>query len=377
MLGHVAFQGLFLGLFPGLFRHQCKCDHEFAREVLALEASSWSAAAPNRVHPVPHHKLPALPALDGMNLSYAPTVWPESGPAWPARPERRSHPAAVQAWNRTQSGVNPVCGVPEVFTLPRSCAPSERRTSCHSDLRNQHVSANCRTIPRIRALAFAVQALLPQWQSARVHESSPNWDDPFTRRLTSVLGSNYTMSQYSHGTPCGGQLKGGVGGRAVSLNLEAQHCVPDESFDLVITQDVFEHVYDGPAAFREIERTLRPGGVHVFTVPLLAQANPTWRPATRSPDGVVLHSVPAVHGLLCPAAVAAAALLTRSAALPLSVTHSPTLPLSPSPSLSLSLSHSLSLHLPDCPESSLCGQATRCRGAAPSLRRTGDTASAT
>jgi SAM-dependent methyltransferase len=41
----------------------------------------------------------------------------------------------------------------------------------------------------------------------------------------------------------------------------------DESFDLLLTQDVLEHVFDADAVFREIARVLRPGGMHVFTVP--------------------------------------------------------------------------------------------------------------
>jgi SAM-dependent methyltransferase len=42
----------------------------------------------------------------------------------------------------------------------------------------------------------------------------------------------------------------------------------DGSFDLVITQDVFEHVLNPAPAFREIARVLKPGGAHIFTVPL-------------------------------------------------------------------------------------------------------------
>lgn len=42
----------------------------------------------------------------------------------------------------------------------------------------------------------------------------------------------------------------------------------DESFDLVTSNQVFEHVPDDQSAFRECLRVLRPGGHLVFTVPL-------------------------------------------------------------------------------------------------------------
>jgi SAM-dependent methyltransferase len=41
----------------------------------------------------------------------------------------------------------------------------------------------------------------------------------------------------------------------------------DESLDMIVSSDVLEHVPDAAAAFRESARVLRPGGVHIFTVP--------------------------------------------------------------------------------------------------------------
>jgi SAM-dependent methyltransferase len=41
----------------------------------------------------------------------------------------------------------------------------------------------------------------------------------------------------------------------------------DETFDIVITEDVLEHVRNYEKAFSEIYRVLRKGGVHVFTIP--------------------------------------------------------------------------------------------------------------
>ena len=42
----------------------------------------------------------------------------------------------------------------------------------------------------------------------------------------------------------------------------------DNEFDLVITSDIMEHVRNPWIAFTEIHRVLKPGGHHIFTIPL-------------------------------------------------------------------------------------------------------------
>ena len=72
----------------------------------------------------------------------------------------------------------------------------------------------------------------------------------------------YTQSGYRPDLPFGEEVDGLV-------NQDLQRLTFDSgSFDLVITSDILEHVRDPKAAFQEIKRVLKPGGRHVFTIPL-------------------------------------------------------------------------------------------------------------
>jgi hypothetical protein len=60
---------------------------------------------------------------------------------------------------------------------------------------------------------------------------------------------------------------------------------PDGAFDLVLTSETLEHVPDLDAALREIHRVLAPGGLHVFTIPMLPVVARTFARARLRPDG--------------------------------------------------------------------------------------------
>ncbi len=69
---------------------------------------------------------------------------------------------------------------------------------------------------------------------------------------------------------------------------------PDASFDIVITQDVFEHVPNAEAGFKEIHRVLKPGGYHIFTVPFDRRLACSVARA-RVEGKEIMHLLPAVY----------------------------------------------------------------------------------
>lgn len=150
--------------------------------------------------------------------------------------------------------------------------------------------ANCGSLPRERALFTVLQLLYPNWRSLDIHEGSPSMRGA-SRRISAEC-SSYVASQYDPAIGFG-QLHPTAGYR--SEDLESQ-TFPSRSFDLVITQDVFEHVFAPDLAAREIARTLRPGGAHIMTVPIVQGVKPSVRRAKIENTKVIFILEPIYHG---------------------------------------------------------------------------------
>jgi SAM-dependent methyltransferase len=103
--------------------------------------------------------------------------------------------------------------------------------------------------------------------------------------------AHYVASQYFPN-----QQPGSIVNGVRCENLEALSFA-DESIDLHVTQDVMEHVFDPAQVFREIARTLKPGGAHVFTAPLWKKHEASVRRARLDADGTLVHlDTPVYHG---------------------------------------------------------------------------------
>jgi len=153
-------------------------------------------------------------------------------------------------------------------------------------LRDHYKCIRCGSIPRNRALIQILATHFPEYGTYRIHESSPS--GPASEKIArdcsgyvpTQLFPDIPYGEYSYGVRC--------------ENLERM-TFPDSCFDLVITQDVFEHVMNPDRAFADIARTLRPGGAHVFTVPLFEHKHSLVR-AEEINGKIIHHEKPEYHG---------------------------------------------------------------------------------
>lgn len=110
---------------------------------------------------------------------------------------------------------------------------------------------------------------------------------PFVPRLRSLAG--YRQAYFFEGVVVGEARRG------VRCEDIRETTFADESFDLVITSDVMEHVAGWRQAVAEIARLLAPGGAHVFTVPLSWPLRSESRARAELVNGEVVHHLEPRH----------------------------------------------------------------------------------
>lgn len=179
----------------------------------------------------------------------------------------------------SSEGFCPICEAPARFTADNIW------------FRDHLLCETCQSVPRERALMTTIQMLMPDWRNAKIHEASPLYRGLSRKLMQEAPG--YTYSQYDLAVPFGGTHPT-HGYRCEDL----EHLTyADDTFDLVVTQDVFEHLFDPLQAAREINRVLRPGGCHIYSVPIvLKNGHLSWR-AKRNADGTINYlQEPQYHG---------------------------------------------------------------------------------
>ena len=171
------------------------------------------------------------------------------------------------------------------------CEDEVTFTAQHSYFRDHLICSGCGSIPRERALMRVIKQFFPNFAELRIHESSPVGRG-VSKRLASEC-SSYSYSFLLEQVALG-EVDTQSGRRCEDLE---RLTFDDDQFDLFVTQDVMEHVFVPNAAFREIGRVLKPGGAHIFTVPLVNGTKASERRANRTSSGEIEHHMdPVYHG---------------------------------------------------------------------------------
>jgi SAM-dependent methyltransferase len=153
---------------------------------------------------------------------------------------------------------------------------------CQSSERKWHVTS---VLLKTFFSKYTSISEIPTGSKCRILSTCLN--DPWRSRTKSP---NFHFSGYESTVPFGSSL----GDRATSQNVEAL-TFDDSSFDVVVTEDVLEHVRDYAGAFLEIKRVLAPGGKHIFTVPFMFDHGTLVRVDATGPDDIHLVD-PEYHG---------------------------------------------------------------------------------
>lgn len=119
--------------------------------------------------------------------------------------------------------------------------------------------ARCGSTPITQSLVDVLRQYLPGLDDLEVYELSVR--GPLVRYLRQH-STRLQLSDFLPGHEPGAVVDGVRHEDVQGLSFA------DASFDLVTATEVFEHVEDDVAAFREIRRVLRPGGRLIFTVPI-------------------------------------------------------------------------------------------------------------
>ena len=158
---------------------------------------------------------------------------------------------------------------------------------CKSNFRTR-----CHVLAILKSLGFSktnkFYTYLKKNQSFKVYETADFW--VFRNKKFNDL-NNYIVSEYHPDLAWGEELN-----RVRNENLE-KLTFKNNSFDLIISSEVLEHVTDLSKALKEINRVLKPKAFYIFTAPVDNSLDKTRQRAYKTKTGKIKHLLPVVfHG---------------------------------------------------------------------------------
>ena len=153
--------------------------------------------------------------------------------------------------------------------------------------RERIVCERCRLNNRQRFMAARLMELVKDQYSNSSSIYLHEHVTPFYKAIAAIPGANeVTGSEYLGHDKLPGQIIKGIrheDATALSFN--------DCSFDIVVSNDVYEHVPDIEKALKETCRVVKDGGMLMFSVPFHAGSSNTQQRATMQ-GGVLTHLLP-------------------------------------------------------------------------------------
>jgi SAM-dependent methyltransferase len=176
-----------------------------------------------------------------------------------------------------------VCKLPTFFLLD----------SLYSDnnginFRERMVCRICRLNNRQRFLLGETLKRIKPYENCKIYlyEKVTSFYEALAKRCPNIIGSEYLGSQYEGGTVING------------IQHEDSTCLsfPDESFDMALSLDVFEHVFDLEKSFKEAFRILKPMGRMIFSIPFYIEKDITEKRAEMIDGNIIFLKEPQYHG---------------------------------------------------------------------------------
>ena len=138
----------------------------------------------------------------------------------------------------------------------------------------------CGSIVRNRSLYLSLLVNFPNYKNKKIHHSSPGYSDSLHIKLLKEC-KDYSYSHFFLDIPNGEFNKENIKCADLS-NLPYDN----NSFDIFLTSDVFEHLWEPTKCLNEIYRVLKPNGVYIMVFPMDRGFLPTEQPVIKNKEKI-------------------------------------------------------------------------------------------
>ena len=154
--------------------------------------------------------------------------------------------------------------------------------------REGFICAKCKLNARQRMMSHLIKKYAKDRASIYMQEQVTGF---YGTMRDALPNCHFWGSEYFGEDKKSGEIYNGIRHEdATNLSFE------DEAFDIIVSQDVFEHFFDIEAAFKECYRVLKKPGVLLFTIPFHYGSEITVERARVENGNIIMLQPPVYHG---------------------------------------------------------------------------------